>query len=332
MQKFFPPFIHKEKTWWSHPESVVKNQIACVVKIVLCRLRHGRKPRSMSSLLHCLLFFFFVTSFLTIILFSEYLFISIVYFSTKRNTLFSLTRMGTQHLLFYGQKIFVCALCLFKSLLWVLIFCDFKKQNNFVHSSVSKESFCMIPSCSPVFLWTLFYSTFFSSIYFLNSLKKTCHSFLFISCFFFLCFFVFLSSLFRLFPFVCCLHTYLFFLDLFFFVSVFLVVSLWFCSPFFLYFLLSLFATTPIFLYLLHFSLSPFFSLLPFFLYRLLSPSPIFGISVVFSISVLLCSSFPPPPFSFLFCLYPFPFSFSPFTMKVPSISLSGKSSCSFLF
>ena len=73
---------------------------------------------------------------------------------------------------------------------------------------------------------------------------------------------------------------------------------------------LSLFATTPVFLYLLHFSLSPFF-LYCLFLYRLLSPSLIFGISVVFSISVLLCSSFPPPPFS-VFCLCPFPFSFSP--------------------
>ena len=31
----------QEKTWWNHPESVVKNQIACVVKIVLCGLRHG---------------------------------------------------------------------------------------------------------------------------------------------------------------------------------------------------------------------------------------------------------------------------------------------------
>ena len=33
-----------KKTWWSHPECVVKNQIACVVKIVLCELRIGRKP------------------------------------------------------------------------------------------------------------------------------------------------------------------------------------------------------------------------------------------------------------------------------------------------
>ena len=46
----------KEKTWWNHPESVVKSQIACAVKTLLCGLRHGRKPRSMSSHLHYLLF------------------------------------------------------------------------------------------------------------------------------------------------------------------------------------------------------------------------------------------------------------------------------------
>ena len=54
-EAFFPPFKRK-KTYWSHPRSIVKNQIACVVKIVLCELRIGRKPQSMSSLLHYLLF------------------------------------------------------------------------------------------------------------------------------------------------------------------------------------------------------------------------------------------------------------------------------------
>ena len=38
--------------------------------------------------------------------------------------------MGTQHLPFYGQKIFVCAICSFKSLLWILIFFDFKNRTN----------------------------------------------------------------------------------------------------------------------------------------------------------------------------------------------------------
>ena len=38
------------------PESLVKSQIARVVKIVLCELRLERKPRSMSSRIHYLLF------------------------------------------------------------------------------------------------------------------------------------------------------------------------------------------------------------------------------------------------------------------------------------
>ena len=58
------PFPTIKKTWLSPSESFVKNQIACVVKMVLC----GRKPWSMSSHLHYLLFsfpfFFFVTSLL----------------------------------------------------------------------------------------------------------------------------------------------------------------------------------------------------------------------------------------------------------------------------
>ena len=56
-RSFFPPF-NKKKTWWNQPESFVKSHIACVVKTVLCGLRPGRKPRSMSSHLHHVLFSF----------------------------------------------------------------------------------------------------------------------------------------------------------------------------------------------------------------------------------------------------------------------------------
>ena len=58
-------FSHQKRRSLSTSENFVKNQIACVVKMVLC----GRKRRSTSSHLHYLpfsftLFFFFVTSFL----------------------------------------------------------------------------------------------------------------------------------------------------------------------------------------------------------------------------------------------------------------------------
>ena len=50
--------------------------------------------------------------------------------------------MGTQHLIFYGQKIFVCALCLFKSLLWILNFSDFKNGTNHHTSFFVEILFC----------------------------------------------------------------------------------------------------------------------------------------------------------------------------------------------
>ena len=53
---FVPPSKKKKKAWLRPPESLVKSQIASVVRIVLCELRHGRKPRSVSSHLHHLLF------------------------------------------------------------------------------------------------------------------------------------------------------------------------------------------------------------------------------------------------------------------------------------
>ena len=46
----------KKKAWLNPPERLVKSQIACVVEIVLCEMRLGRKPRSVSSHLHYLLF------------------------------------------------------------------------------------------------------------------------------------------------------------------------------------------------------------------------------------------------------------------------------------
>ena len=49
------PTIQNEKKSLSPSESFAKNQIACSVRLVLCELRLGSKPRSMSSLLHYLL-------------------------------------------------------------------------------------------------------------------------------------------------------------------------------------------------------------------------------------------------------------------------------------
>ena len=89
-------FSHHSKEKKTHPESFVKNQIARVVKIVLCELRSGRKPRSLSSLLRYLLSSLnFCVSYILRFSCLKYLFLSIVYFSTQRITLFSLTRMGT---------------------------------------------------------------------------------------------------------------------------------------------------------------------------------------------------------------------------------------------
>ena len=47
-------FSHQ--SWFSLPESFVKSHVACGGKIVVCELRFGHKPRSMSSHLHYLLF------------------------------------------------------------------------------------------------------------------------------------------------------------------------------------------------------------------------------------------------------------------------------------
>ena len=93
------------------PESFVKSQIACVVKNVLCELRHGRKPRSTSSHLHCLLFWCFWNIFSFLLL----------TFNMEKHSLFFEKNGNTTSPFFYGQKIFVCALSSFKSLLWILI-------------------------------------------------------------------------------------------------------------------------------------------------------------------------------------------------------------------
>ena len=61
----FGPLATRHPTT-SLQKSFVKNQIACLARIVLCERRLGRKPRSISSLLHDLLFslkFFFCNIF-----------------------------------------------------------------------------------------------------------------------------------------------------------------------------------------------------------------------------------------------------------------------------
>ena len=74
---------------------------------------------------------FFVTSFLTIILFpSIFSFLSST-FNKEKHSLFFEKNGNTTYTFFYGQKIFVCALGLCKSLLFVLIFFDFKNRTDF---------------------------------------------------------------------------------------------------------------------------------------------------------------------------------------------------------
>ena len=53
---FVPPSKKKKKAWLRPPEKLVKSQIARVVRIVLCELRLGRKPRPVSFHLLYLLF------------------------------------------------------------------------------------------------------------------------------------------------------------------------------------------------------------------------------------------------------------------------------------
>ena len=116
--------------------------------------------------------------------------------------------MGTQHLFLRSKNICLCSLfvqisSLDSHFLW------FQKQKNLYTPLFQKKNFCMIPSCSPVLLWTLFYSTFFSFIHFLNHFVKTGYSFFVHLLFLFSCISLFFS-VFSL-PFVlpfCCLHTF----------------------------------------------------------------------------------------------------------------------------
>ena len=93
------------------------------------------------------------------------------------------------------------------SLLWILIFCDFKKKNKFAHAIVSKKkNFCMITSCSPVFPELfLFHFLFFYCFELLC--RNLLLLFLFIFCSFFRVSLFFLSFLSFVLPF-CCLHTF----------------------------------------------------------------------------------------------------------------------------
>ena len=128
-----------------------------------------------------------VSSPLPSFLFLKDLFLSIVYlFNTKKHSLFFEKNGNT----IFFIVIFLFVLCC-SNLLFGFSFSVISKNRTILHTPLfQKKKKCMIPSCSPVFLWTLFYSAFFSFIYFLNSFVKTCYSFLFISCFF-LCLFVF---------------------------------------------------------------------------------------------------------------------------------------------
>ena len=220
----------EKKNWWNHLESVVKNQIACVVKIELCELRIGRKHWSMSSLLPYLLlslqflYHIFWNSSL-----SQYLVLSIVYFSTQRNSLsFLWTRMGTNYLLFV-VKIFVCALCCANLLFGISISLISKTEQ--ISALHCEQIFPFFAICwkKLVFLIRNFFSSWFTSSFSYLSLTVVCSvvamtrtlaaghplaSSRLISCFFFFsCFdcLLFFLTIVCFFVFLFLLHSLLFF-------------------------------------------------------------------------------------------------------------------------
>ena len=156
-------------------ESFVKNQIACLARIVLRERRLGRKPRSMWSRIHYLLFsftFFFCDVFSEISAFTQY-FHFYCQFSVWRNALFFLNKLKNTTSPFGCQKkLSVCALCC-----WGLCFVvrnlllNFH-QNKLLYSILQQKSFhvhcCFVVSKKKTLclsLETLFSSCFSSSFF-----------------------------------------------------------------------------------------------------------------------------------------------------------------------
>ena len=166
---FFPTIQNnKKKAWLNPPESVVKSQIACVVKIVLCELRHGREPRSMSSLLlHVLFSLIFCNIFSEILLCLKYLSLCIVYFSTQRNTLFSLDKSWEQIISFsWSKSLFVLSVVQISGLESQFLWFQKTEQNSTLHCE--KNNFFAICWKKLVFLLrNTFNSYWFTSSFFL---------------------------------------------------------------------------------------------------------------------------------------------------------------------
>ena len=136
----FPPFSSQKRSL-SPSESFVMKQIACSVRNVLCELRHGRKPRSMSSLLHYLLVSLFFWNILSekILLF----WISFPFycptFQHKETLSFLWTECEHNISFFVVKNIFVCALCCSNLFFGFSFSFIFQKQNKFPHFIVSKK-------------------------------------------------------------------------------------------------------------------------------------------------------------------------------------------------
>ena len=148
-------------------------------------------------------------------------------FSTKKYSLFFEKNWNTISPFFWSKNLCLCSL-LCKSLLWILIFCDFKKQNKFAHSIVSKKKLLhdlLLLSCFSLnsFLFDFLFFYLFFELLCQNLLLLFVHLlFLFFCVSLFFCLFSCLVSFF------CCLHTFCehrFFRIVFFQVCLFSVFS-----------------------------------------------------------------------------------------------------------
>ena len=196
-------FSDKKRRNLSPSESFVKNQIACVVKMVLC----GRKPRSTSSHLHYLPFsftFFFVTSFLKKYPFRFLTFSSIFLKKYSHVLLFSFENVlpltlsiWQNHAVFFMEGSSCFLDCLRVSFVSFLSF--FFKNSSVFLKWISFDLFCVLLSyklffhpffitscfCSSRFVFTSFFIPFFVwpfiflISFFMNSLLWTTISLLY---------------------------------------------------------------------------------------------------------------------------------------------------------
>ena len=148
MHWLFPTIQIKRKEAWVPQKALKRTRLHVQQEMCCVNFDMGVNPdqRRLISIAFFSPFFWNIFSFL------------LLTFNTKKNSLF-FEKNGNTTSPFYGQKIFVCALCCANPFLGFSFSVISKKPNKFPHSIVSKKKNCMIPSCSPVFLWTLFYFT-----------------------------------------------------------------------------------------------------------------------------------------------------------------------------